>query len=196
MRSNPARSALPDAERPKSSSTVSMCVKPNRWSRSRIAQAQVERGIEIQRYARLNERRADGPEIVSQPDAGALAKAKRGVAVGIEFAEQPGAETAGIEESHHGRVVLPWVSAVGEKLLALCICEEFHFMRPLGRGWLAGNAGLWSVTSAGAAGVVTAIRESGMASGTADAHVREPELCAGDLLRRGGAHPRNGVVDV
>ena len=61
------------------------------------------------------------------------------------------------------------VSAIGEKLLALSICEEFHFMRPPGSGWLAGNAGLGSVTSAGAAGVDAAIREAEMESGTADA---------------------------
>ena len=101
-----------------------------------------------------------------------LAKAVQGVAVGIEFAEQPGAETAGIEEFHQRSVVLLLVSAIGEKLLALNICEEFHFMRPPGSGWLAGNAGLGSVTSADAEGVDTAIREAGMASGTADGFPR------------------------
>ena len=28
------------------------------------------------------------------------------------------------------------------------------------------------------------------------AHMREPELCVGDLPRRGGPHRRNGAVDV
>ena len=37
MRLNPLRSALPDAERPRSSSIVSTCVKPSSLSRSRIA---------------------------------------------------------------------------------------------------------------------------------------------------------------
>ena len=45
-------------------------------------------------------------------------------------------------------------------------------MRPLASGWLAGNAGLGSVTSAGAAGVGAAIPEAGSGSGTPDAFPR------------------------
>ena len=109
---------------------------------------------------------------VAQFGTADLAVSEKGVAVGIEFAEQAGAETARIEGCHHRSVVLLGVSAIGEKLLALSICEEFHFMRPPGSGWLAGNAGLGSVTSAGAEGVDTAIREAEMESGTADAFPR------------------------
>ena len=55
-----------------------------------------------------------------------LAESEQGVAVRIEFAEQPGAETAGIEESNDGHVVPIAVAAVGEELLALYIGQQFH----------------------------------------------------------------------
>ena len=55
-----------------------------------------------------------------------MAESEERIAVGIEFAEQPGAETAGIEEPHHGHVVPVAVSAVSEELLALCFGQQFH----------------------------------------------------------------------
>ena len=66
------------------------------------------------------------------------AEAEQGVAVGIECAEQPGAETTRIEEFQQGSMVLLGGSGNGEKPFALGTCEESYLMRPPGSGRLRG----------------------------------------------------------